>query len=478
MRVSLTVKILTVITLLVVVMSIISIYSFNRANSEVAGVLQKNQRAYILSRIKEEKLSRIKEEIRYIKFYAVAVRGALAQSLFHLNREVLRGTLSYFAKIKSIKALYINDSIVGKPYLGIVKEQENNLFIEKNFQKFPGMDMLSYPLEVEGKVIGKMIVYYDIQEIIDTLDIQKEEDLKILAIQSSVIKKRLQGYLWKQIVIFLFSMMVLLFLIAYLLHRLVNRPLKTLQENIQGFFSFFNDAKKHFMPIALETKDEFGQMSHEINQNIESVLGMHREIEETQREILFTIGTIAEAHSQETGRHVQRVAEYSRILAHYYGLSEEEVDLMGHASAMHDIGKLAIPDSILQKPAKLSEEEFRSMQEHAVYGYDMLRHSQRPLLKAAATIAHEHHEKYDGSGYPRGIKGDNIHIYGRILALADVFDALGSNRVYKKAWEDERIFALLREERGKHFDPKLIDIFFDHMDDFLKIRERFSDRVA
>jgi len=152
--------------------------------------------------------------------------------------------------------------------------------------------------------------------------------------------------------------------------------------------------------------------------------------------------------------------------------------LMGHASAMHDIGKLAIPDSILQKPAKLSEEEFRSMQEHAVYGYDMLRHSQRPLLKAAATIAHEHHEKYDGSGYPRGIKGDNIHIYGRILALADVFDALGSNRVYKKAWEDERIFALLREESGKHFDPKLIDIFFDHMDDFLKIRERFSDRVA
>ena len=118
------------------------------------------------------------------------------------------------------------------------------------------------------------------------------------------------------------------------------------------------------------------------------------------------------------------------------------------------------------------------IKQHTVHGYNMLRHSSRPLLRAAATIAYEHHEKYDGTGYPRGLKGEEIHIFGRIVALADVFDALGSDRVYKKAWDDERIFALLREERGRHFDPKLVDIFFDHLDTFLAIRKRLREDLA
>lgn len=200
-----------------------------------------------------------------------------------------------------------------------------------------------------------------------------------------------------------------------------------------------------------------------------------KEIEEIQKEIIFTMGSIGESRSKETGNHVKRVAEYSKILALNYGLDEEESEMLRQASPMHDIGKVAISDSILKKPGRLNDEEITIMKTHAQAGYEMLKSSNRPLLKTAAIVALEHHEKWDGTGYPRGLKEEEIHIYGRITAIADVFDALGSNRCYKKAWEDDKIFALLKEERGKHFDPKLIDIFFQNLDEFLKIRNTFVD---
>ncbi len=200
-----------------------------------------------------------------------------------------------------------------------------------------------------------------------------------------------------------------------------------------------------------------------------------KEIEEIQKEIIFTMGTIGESRSKETGNHVKRVAEYSRVLAQKYGLSNKEVDIIMQASPMHDIGKVGIPDAILKKPAKLSEEEFTIMRTHAELGYNMLNNSERTLLKSAAIVAYEHHEKWDGSGYPRGLKGDEIHIYGRITAIADVFDALGSERVYKNAWADEKIFTLLKEESGKQFDPDLVDIFFENKEEFLEIRSKCKD---
>ncbi|MBA6362479.1 HD domain-containing protein [Colwellia sp. BRX8-4] len=202
---------------------------------------------------------------------------------------------------------------------------------------------------------------------------------------------------------------------------------------------------------------------------------LHEEIEETQREVIFRMGEIGETRSKETGNHVRRVAEYSKLLALYSGLDEDEAELIKQASPMHDIGKVGIPDAILNKPGKLDAEEWIIMQTHAQIGRDMLMDSSRPLLKAAAIVAYEHHEKYDGSGYPQGLSGENIHIYGRITALADVFDALGSERCYKKAWDEEKIFNLFKYEKGKHFDPKLIDIFFDNLDEFLAIRDKFND---
>lgn len=200
-----------------------------------------------------------------------------------------------------------------------------------------------------------------------------------------------------------------------------------------------------------------------------------KEIEETQREVVFTMGAIAESRSKETGNHVKRVAEYSKLLALAYGLSEEEAELLKQASPMHDIGKVAIPDNILNKPGSFDENERYIMNQHARLGYEMIKNSERPLLQAAAIVAHEHHEKWDGSGYPNQKKAQEIHIFGRITAIADVFDALGSDRVYKRAWSDERIFALLKEERARHFDPDLIDIFFENLDKIIEIRNTFKD---
>ena len=200
-----------------------------------------------------------------------------------------------------------------------------------------------------------------------------------------------------------------------------------------------------------------------------------QEVEDTQREVVFTMGAVGESRSKETGNHVKRVAEYSKILALAYGLSKEEAELLKQASPMHDIGKVAIPDNILNKPGRFNENERLIMNTHAELGFHMIKNSQRPLLKAASIVAYEHHEKWDGSGYPQGKSGEDIHIYGRITAIADVFDALGSDRVYKKAWNDEKILNLFKEERGVHFDPKLVDIFFDKLDEIYAIRDSFRD---
>ena len=209
--------------------------------------------------------------------------------------------------------------------------------------------------------------------------------------------------------------------------------------------------------------------------DVSELTNLHKEIEETQKEIVYKMGEIGESRSKETGNHVKRVAEYSRTLARLYGLTEGEAEILFTASPMHDIGKVAISDSILKKPGKLTEEEFEIMKSHSEIGYSVLAGSNREVLKAAAIVAHEHHEKYNGRGYPRGLKAGEIHIYGRITAIADVFDALGSDRVYKKGWDDEKIFKLFKEESGEHFDPKLIDLFFENIDLFLAIRDKFHD---
>lgn len=203
---------------------------------------------------------------------------------------------------------------------------------------------------------------------------------------------------------------------------------------------------------------------------------LKHEVEDTQKEVVYRLGEAVETRSKETGNHVKRVAEYSKLLALGYGLSEEEAEIVKLASPLHDVGKIGIPDAILNKPGPLDPDEWAIMQTHAALGHDLLKGSKRSILQAGAIIALEHHEKWAGNGYPHNKQGKDIHVYGRISALADVFDALGSDRCYKKAWDLDRILDLLREERGKHFDPRTIDILFSELDTFLSVRDTYKDQ--
>lgn len=201
------------------------------------------------------------------------------------------------------------------------------------------------------------------------------------------------------------------------------------------------------------------------------------ENDQTQKEMIFLMSEAVEKRSKETGNHIKRVAAYSRILARAYGLNEEDTYILEFASPMHDIGKIGIPDAILNKPGKLTVDEFAVMKGHALLGFEILSASAKGMLKAAAIVAHEHHEKWDGNGYPKGLKGEEIHIYGRITAVADVFDALGSDRCYKKAWQLEDVLTLFKEERGKHFEPRLVDLLLENLEDLIKIRDKFKDSI-
>jgi len=245
-----------------------------------------------------------------------------------------------------------------------------------------------------------------------------------------------------------------------------------------GYYAVRHDitAQKEVEKLKDDLEQFNKHLENQVNEKIIEVVQLNKEIKDTQKEIIFTMGTIGESRSKETGFHVRRVAEYSKLLALHSGIHEYEADMIKQASPMHDIGKIGIPDAILNKPGRLTEGERVIMNTHAQLGFDMLSHSDKELLRMSAIIAYQHHEKWDGSGYPHGIMGEDIHIYGRITAIADVFDALGSNRVYKKAWDDEKIFQLFRQESGKHFDPTLIEIFFNHIEDFLKIRDEFKEK--
>lgn len=223
--------------------------------------------------------------------------------------------------------------------------------------------------------------------------------------------------------------------------------------------------------------DEFGNIIDfiSISHDVTELYDLNDEIWQTQHEMLSLLGEVGETRSQETGNHVRRVAKYARLLGELYGLDAEQIRLIYSASPMHDIGKIGIPDAILLKPGKLDFDEYDVMKTHSNIGYDILKNSNRPLLQAAAIIAHEHHEKWDGSGYPNALSGENIHIYGRIIALADVFDALSCDRVYKKAWPMDEIIEFIINERGRHFDPVLVDMFMANIDRFIQIATKFKD---
>jgi response regulator RpfG family c-di-GMP phosphodiesterase len=202
---------------------------------------------------------------------------------------------------------------------------------------------------------------------------------------------------------------------------------------------------------------------------------LNRDMEDTQREIVYMLGEAVETRSKETGNHVKRVAELSKLMALKCGVDEEEAEIIKMASPMHDLGKVGIPDAILHKPGKLTPEEMEIMKTHAIIGYEVLRKSSRKALQTAAVIAHEHHEKWDGTGYPRGLKGPEISLEGRIAAVADVFDALTHRRCYKQAWKIDDVLEFFDRETGRHFDPNLVEILLRNLDRFQAIMHEYAD---
>jgi response regulator RpfG family c-di-GMP phosphodiesterase len=193
-----------------------------------------------------------------------------------------------------------------------------------------------------------------------------------------------------------------------------------------------------------------------------------------EQEALRVLSNAAEYKDPETASHVARVAHYSKLIAEKHGLNEEEQKIVFYASPLHDIGKVGISDAVLLKPGKLDEAEMTAMRKHCTIGWNILESSENPYLKAGAIIAATHHEKYDGSGYPQGAKGEEIHIYGRITAIADVFDALTSQRPYKEAWSFEKALDFLKDQSGKHFDPVLCELFMRHVDEVASIYREFK----
>ena len=388
---------------------------------------------------------------------------------------------SFKLTLKRLITLAQKVEVKNTDLLGLVPQIED---YEQRFYVFINENAMSTP---QQRTLRYNDLNFSADEIEETLDRMKQA-LKPHFDESILQSKKTSS------VIVLVTASILLLSILFIF--------RSLTHSFDAFLLFFKNAKtshthldgqkfgftefKNMADFANEMIDArliAQNQLHDLNEHLEDrveegiaeIKALNHEIEETQSEVVITMGSIGERRSKETGNHVKRVAEFSRILAVEYGLEVEQAEMLKEVSPMHDIGKIAIPDSILNKPGKLDENERAIMDTHTTLGYDMLKFSNKPLFHAAAIVAHEHHEKWDGSGYPRGLKGDDIHIFGRITAVVDVFDALASDRCYKKAWPDKDIIDLLEKESGKHFDPELVRLFIKNSDQFFAVRNQYKD---
>ncbi|WXR62658.1 HD domain-containing phosphohydrolase [Peptostreptococcaceae bacterium AGR-M142] len=213
----------------------------------------------------------------------------------------------------------------------------------------------------------------------------------------------------------------------------------------------------------------------DIEKQNKEIHDLNTSIIKTQKDMIETLGDVIETKSEGTANHVRRVAKISRFLAEEYGLTKKDAEVLELISPMHDVGKIGISENILHKPDKLTDEEFEVMKFHTTIGHQLLNTSNREFLKLASTVAHEHHERWDGRGYPNHLKGAEISILARITTVADIYDALRSKRPYKKSWPLKDVIEYFKEEKGKIFEPKLVDIFIENIDIIEQIRGSFSD---
>jgi putative two-component system response regulator len=199
-----------------------------------------------------------------------------------------------------------------------------------------------------------------------------------------------------------------------------------------------------------------------------------KEIADTRMEIIRRLGKAVEFKDENTGLHIERVSKYSYYIALSYGMDDFRADGILNAAPMHDIGKIGVPEDIIHKKGKLTEQEYNEMKKHCEVGNEILGDSEAEIIKTAKIIALQHHEKWNGTGYPYGLEENDINIFARIVALADVFDALTTKRPYKEAWDNQRALDLIISEKGKHFDPNVVDAFINTIDDIYKVQEEYS----
>lgn len=225
----------------------------------------------------------------------------------------------------------------------------------------------------------------------------------------------------------------------------------------------------------LELAEYQQSLEEKVDRAVSKIKELNTQLRTTQQEMTLTLGRIMETRDDDTGRHVLRVATYAKLLAELYGVEEDKVELIYQAAPFHDAGKVAIPDSILNKPGKLTPDEWKIMQTHTSEGYNIFKNTTQPVLQMCAVIAKEHHERWDGTGYPEGLKEEEIDVAGRVVAVADVLDALTSKRVYKEAWSFEKAVEFISSQKGKMFEPKLVELFEDNIESFRSIYEKLRD---
>lgn len=317
-------------------------------------------------------------------------------------------------------------------------------------------------------------------------------------LDSGEIKSQVTAFIWRITGLVLLITVFVTIVTMFVLEKLVLSPIRILAERMTIAGSNPKNPKEHVMSV--NRKDEWGDIVHAFNSMLNSsdkhltqikqqelelriradeldakVQERTREVRETQFQIIHRLGRAGEYRDNETGTHVIRMSRSCQILALSAGLGEKTAERILYASPMHDVGKIGIRDEILLKPGKLTDDEFEIMKTHAQIGADIIGNHKSPVLKLAREIALCHHEKWDGSGYPRGLAGEDIPLEARIVAICDVFDALTSKRPYKEAWSIEKAISFMKEQSDQHFDPKLVELFVEGLPKVLAIMAEFSD---
>lgn len=254
---------------------------------------------------------------------------------------------------------------------------------------------------------------------------------------------------------------------------ILNKPKSFLEDNFRLLLGAGIIIISLFLVII--TQSVMLRQKRELAKKNSKILSLQKRTVGVQKEMIHVLGEAIETRSGETGNHVKRVAMLSALLAKLKGLSHREIEIIEIISPMHDVGKIAVPEAILDKPGKLTASEWKIMQQHTTVGFNLLKTSNGDLTNLAAIIANEHHERWDGNGYPQQKSGTNIHIFARITAIADVFDALLSQRCYKDAWPIERVVAWFEAEQGLQFDPDLTTLLLENIEEFVKIRNTYPD---